>query len=134
MARSTTRSAVRPARAGLVGIGAALALSACAIPPYDDFRAGPGACLVVASSGFMFDRNCSQFELSWLPGAQRLTVGQRGPDDIEILEVSGRHRLITVRRIREGYYCALARNYPNPRVTRDCRTTEPVHPPISVRG
>ncbi|QCI66117.1 hypothetical protein [Phreatobacter stygius] len=121
-------------RALVVAAVAMAGLSACAIPPYDDFRAGPGACLVVGSSGFMFDRNCTRFELAWLPGAQRLTVGQRGPDDIEILEVSGRHRLITVRRIREGYYCALARDYPRPRVTRDCRTTDPVHPPISVRG
>jgi hypothetical protein len=121
------------------GLAAAslLALSACAIPPYDDFRAGPGACLVVASTGFMLDRNCTPFELSWIPGAQRLVIGQRGPDDVHILEISGRHREITVRRIREGYYCALAYDYPNPRVTRNCRTTDPAHPPttiISVRG
>jgi hypothetical protein len=115
-------------------------LSACALPPYDDFRAYPGACMVVASTGFMFDRPCSALELSWLPGAQRLTVGERGPFDIEILEISGRHRYVTIRRVDVDVYCELARDYPNPRVTRNCRTTAPIPvivappAPLSARG
>lgn len=112
----------------------AASLAGCAVPYHAINAPDPFSCLVVDSAGFIYDRNCTAFELSWLPGARRLTVGARGPDEIDILEVSGRHRQVTVRRVREGYYCELSRDYPRPRPTRNCRTTEPVHPPLSVRG
>lgn len=120
------------ARAGLVAAG--LALSACAVPPYDDFRAQAGACMVVQSSGFMVDRPCSSFELAWLPGARRLTVGEGSPDTVQLLEISGRHRWITLRRVGTATWCALSGAYPREHVTRNCRSLGPADPPLVVRG
>jgi hypothetical protein len=124
--------ATRCAAMGLAGLGLT-GLSACGIPPYDRASRGTEACLVVAASGFAFDRNCTAFELTWLPRAERLTLSRRGPD-IEILEVSGRQRAVTIRQMPDDTYCRLARDYPRPRVTRDCRATGPAPPILSVRG
>lgn len=117
-------------------IVAGLSLAGCAVPPYASYGGRVASmCHVINASGFMLDRDCNPFEQHWLPGAHRIQVTYVTPADIAFLEISGRHRSITVRKVRPGLYCAADESYPERYVsTRRCVETEASHPPISVRG
>ncbi len=116
-------------RAGGIGVlfGSALALSACATPPYGDFRGSRGDCTVTDRAGWVSDRACTPFERAWLPGARRLYAYQTvdrasGRTDTFFLEISGRHRSVIVREVRPGTFCRVVEDHPRPRfVTRSCR-------------
>lgn len=111
--------------------GLALALSACAAPPYADFRGEPGLCTLVDRRGFMLDRPCTPFELAWLPGARRVHIYEEPPADRRFQELTGRYRWTNIREVRPGVFCRLTRD-PAPLVTRDCRDSNGVV--VSARG
>jgi hypothetical protein len=124
-----------------LGLALALAgLSACASPPYGDFRGSSGDCTVTDRGGWMTDRPCTAFERAWLPGARRLyayqTVDRRsGQTETFFLEISGRHRSVIVREVRRGTFCRVIEDNPRPRaLTRSCRTETGAIVPVRARG
>lgn len=111
--------------------GVTLAISACAAPPYADFRGEHGLCTEVTYAGFMLDRPCTHFELALLPGARRIHIYEEPPADRRFQELTGRHRWTNIREVRPGVFCRLTRD-PASVVTRDCRDSDGVV--VSARG
>ncbi|MEI8146924.1 MAG: hypothetical protein WCH83_15835 [Alphaproteobacteria bacterium] len=112
-----------------------LSLSACARTPEDVGLLSPTPCTVVDRLGLIWDGRCTAFELSWTPGATRLSVVNHTPADISIQELSGSYRWLTVREVSPGLFCRLTKPYPQERVvTQDCRRQGDAGNWVQVRG